>query len=268
MNKLLVKMSILLFLLLVNQCIYAEEPQSRDIFLPQITAPSSTQLSLPLVEAPPGLPPVPEPYGRSQCHRKGFHCVVVPPGANWFVMFPISWQRNIVMRLNRTNVDIRYRTWLIVPDNWNHFDYLSAAPFPDHITAPGEPEIIVDLSRFAFATYSALGYLVYWGPAAGGRKWCDETHSSCLTATGTFRIYRIQGADCMSTEFDQEDKLNAHGGAPMPYCMHFKNGWALHGSTVSGFVNRSHGCVRLFNEDAKWLNQQFVQIGTRVIVHY
>ncbi len=51
----------------------------------------------------------------------------------------------------------------------------------------------------------------------------------------------------------------------MPYCMHFSGGYALHGSpTVPGY-NASHGCVRLFTEDAKWLNQHFVDIGSTVI---
>lgn len=260
MSKSLIQ--VLMVLALLSSMVIAQA------YAPIITAPRSTQLTVPLAEAPPGLPPVPEPYGRSLCHKRDFHCVVVQPGANWFTLFPIDWQREIVMRLNRTNVDIRYRTWLVVPDSWSNFDYLKAAPFPDRITPPKEPEIIVNLQHYAFAAYNAEGYLVYWGPAAGGRKWCDETHASCLSATGMYRIYRIQGEDCVSSEFDEEDKINGKGGAPMPYCMHYRGGWALHGSTLSGFVNRSHGCVRLFKDDARWLNEQFVQLGTKVIVSY
>ncbi|MCX7124554.1 MAG: L,D-transpeptidase, partial [Gammaproteobacteria bacterium] len=41
--------------------------------------------------------------------------------------------------------------------------------------------------------------------------------------------------------------------------------FALHGSTLPGY-NASHGCVRLFFDDAKWLNQDFLNIGTRVTV--
>ena len=60
----------------------------------------------------------------------------------------------------------------------------------------------------------------------------------------------------------------------MPYCMHFFRGYALHGSEVVPGFRDSHGCVRLFIEDAKWLNEEFIIvpraggiIGTRVIVN-
>src|SRR3989338_2724883 len=52
-------------------------------------------------------------------------------------------------------------------------------------------------------------------------------------------IFRIGGADCYSNEFP----LETGGGAPMPYCLFFHGGAALHGSTLSGFINRSGGCV-------------------------
>jgi uncharacterized protein YcbK (DUF882 family) len=56
--------------------------------------------------------------------------------------------------------------------------------------------------------------------------------------------------------------------------MFFAPYYALHGSPqVPGF-NASHGCVRLFSEDARWLNENFAQapdsrnsiLGTKVIV--
>lgn len=51
----------------------------------------------------------------------------------------------------------------------------------------------------------------------------------------------------------------------MPYCMFFKGGYAIHASDVPGY-NASHGCVRVFYEDAEWLNREFADIGTSVIV--
>ena len=64
------------------------------------------------------------------------------------------------------------------------------------------------------------------------------------------------------------------GGAPMPYCMYFHKGFALHGSDDIPGYRASHGCVRMFTRDAKWLNEEFVEIsndennhrGTKVIV--
>ena len=59
----------------------------------------------------------------------------------------------------------------------------------------------------------------------------------------------------------------------MPYCMFFHTGFALHGSYEVPGYNASHGCVRLYKEDAKWLNEEFVELpafendkGTTVIV--
>ena len=38
------------------------------------------------------------------------------------------------------------------------------------------------------------------------------------------------------------------------------------GATMSGFINRSAGCIGLFKADAKWLNHEFVKRGTIVVV--
>lgn len=75
----------------------------------------------------------------------------------------------------------------------------------------------------------------------------------------------------MSTVFPRRADGN-DGGALMPYCMHFFRGYALHGSyDVPGF-RASHGCVRMFIEDARWLNEEFIDLpgdgmkGTRVVI--
>ena len=51
--------------------------------------------------------------------------------------------------------------------------------------------------------------------------------------------------------------------------MFFYGGYALHASPVVPGYNDSHGCIRLFYEDAKWLNKQFIETGenkTSVII--
>lgn len=95
-------------------------------------------------------------------------------------------------------------------------------------------------------------------------NYCSDTHEDCQSAAGAFKIYRIQGENCQSSKYP----LDRNGGAPMPYCMHYYKGYAIHGSTLSGFVNRSRGCIRLFYSDAKWLNEDFVRLGTAVIVKH
>lgn len=135
------------------------------------------------------------------------------------------------------------------------------APFPQRISSGNL--IKVDLRKLAWAAYDSQGYLVRWGPASGGKKYCPDIRRSCRTVTGTYTIYRKQGPGCRSSRFPV-----GRGGAPMPYCMHFHGGYAMHGGNVPGY-NASHGCVRLHYEDAQWLNQNFVQVGrTRVNIHY
>jgi lipoprotein-anchoring transpeptidase ErfK/SrfK len=46
-----------------------------------------------------------------------------------------------------------------------------------------------------------------------------------------------------------------------------KAGYAFHGSPKVPGQNASHGCVRIFTDDAKWLNENFVEIGTTVIIN-
>lgn len=137
----------------------------------------------------------------------------------------------------------------------------SYAPFPERISTGNI--IKVDLGKLAWAAYDNQGYLVRWGEASGGKRYCPDIRRGCRTVTGTYTIYRKQGPGCKSSRFPV-----GRGGAPMPYCMHFKGGYAMHGGHVPGY-NASHGCVRLHHEDARWLNQEFVDVGrTRVQIKY
>lgn len=60
----------------------------------------------------------------------------------------------------------------------------------------------------------------------------------------------------------------------MPYCMYFHKGLALHGSDDIPGYRASHGCVRMFTRDAKWLNEEWVEasnernhfMGTKVVI--
>ena len=52
----------------------------------------------------------------------------------------------------------------------------------------------------------------------------------------------------------------------MPYCMYFFQGYTIHAGYEVPAYNSSHGCVRVLPSAAKWLNEQFITIGTRVIV--
>lgn len=131
-------------------------------------------------------------------------------------------------------------------------------------SAYGSNMIKVDLGRQTWTAYDSGGNFVRSGHVSGGKNYCPDIRRRCRTVTGTFTIYSKRGASCKSTRFPV-----GRGGAPMPYCMFFHGGYALHGSYSVPNYNASHGCVRMFPEDARWLNQNFVVTGsTRVSVRY
>lgn len=138
---------------------------------------------------------------------------------------------------------------------------LDRAPFPSTIS--GGNLIKVDLSKLAWGAYDSQGKLVKWGNASGGQSFCSDIGKACKTVTGTYTVYRKQGSGCKSNQFPV-----GVGGAPMPYCMHFQGGYALHGGNVPDF-NASHGCIRVPVREAQWLNQNFVTVGkTRISISY
>lgn len=52
----------------------------------------------------------------------------------------------------------------------------------------------------------------------------------------------------------------------MPYCMFFTQYYGVHGSYDVPNYNASHGCIRVPVKDAKWLYNNFIDIGTPVVV--
>ncbi len=204
-----------------------------------------------------------ELYGLSLCNDPQYKCISVHPKAKWERMFPNPTARELVQRLNRFDGDLKYRSWLVVPKNLRNMTYMDVAPMPRKINPPGEKFLYVDLKDSAFGAYDAAGNLVQWGPASGGKTICDgHKTKECLTDSGLFRIYRKQGADCTSSTYPGDDGKPAK----MPFCMFFFQGEAIHGSPMYGFTDSSHGCVRVFTKDAQWLNQNFVQLGTKVLI--
>lgn len=202
------------------------------------------------------------PYAQILCHLPGLHCVAIKPDETWVHIFPDFTERMMMMRLNRMNVSLSYRHWLVVPTDWHHLTDLQFSPMPLHKNTYHHKLLFINLKKFAFGAYDAQGNLLRWGPVSGGRTWCPILGESCVSVAGNFTIYRKGGAECRSSKYPIVTK----GGAPMPYCMFYHKGYAIHASSLSGFLNRSRGCLRLFFDDAKWLNQDFAKIGTRVTV--
>ncbi|AAO89620.1 L,D-transpeptidase [Coxiella burnetii] len=200
-------------------------------------------------------------YGAHLCAYSEFTCIAVKPGDTWTKLFPNKREREIVKRLNRTNMALSNRHWIVVPTELTEVEYLDLSPFPPNIHPTHQKLLVVNLGLHAFAAYDEKGQLVHWGPVSGGQEWCSDVGRKCNTVVGNFRIVRLGGPECVSNKFPVETE----GGAPMPYCMFYFRGYALHGSTLPGY-HASHGCIRLFHDDAKWLNKHFLNVGTQIIV--
>lgn len=212
-------------------------------------------------------------YGEKLCQTPDYFCLKIRASDNWKNLFPNDKERDIVKRVNRMNVALRSGMTIAIPKHLHDLSIYDVSPFPRYIDDKGEKTIYIDQVELAWGAYNAEGELVWWGPISSGSGHCRGLDSSCLTPSGVFRVIRKQDIDCISTAFPvRESGIN--GGAIMPYCMHFFRGYALHGSEVVPGFRDSHGCVRLFIEDAKWLNEAFIDIplegsiiGTRVVVN-
>ena len=205
------------------------------------------------------------PYRYTLCDQEGITWMQVQQGDTWYDLWPDERERDVVMRLNRMNTGLRPGMVIAVPDDLNSLDRMAISPFSFQISAPGRRLIIVDPKRLAWGAYDASGQLVNWGPASSGQGYCPDVHRYCHTPAGSYSIYNKRGYECKSTKFPV-----GVGGAPMPYCMFFKGGYALHGSPFVPGANASHGCIRLFTSDARWLNQEFVGGAgdTKVVVYH
>lgn len=205
----------------------------------------------------------------ASCHTDEFECIRVKRHESWQSLFPDERERDIVMRVNHTNQGLYQGMILKVPRNVSTANALDFSPLPQTEDVD-EKTIIVDPQLYAWGAYDSDGTLVRWGPATAGSAWCRDIGRSCRTKAGSFRIYSMGSSNCISSKFPLPD-----GGAPMPYCMFFNGGQALHGSPGQVRAgNLSHGCVRLFVQDAEWLRYEFVEPssesndykGTKVIV--
>lgn len=135
--------------------------------------------------------------------------------------------------------------------------------FPQERPATGNKVFIFDPKIPAWAAYNKDGIRVKTGSASGGMDYCEDIHRSCRTVTGSFRVYSKKGEDCTSNLYP----IETNGGARMPYCMHFSGGYSIHAAYEVPNYNTSHGCIRVLPGAARWLNEEFIDIGTTVIVN-
>ncbi|KGP63705.1 hypothetical protein EP47_04905 [Legionella norrlandica] len=211
-------------------------------------------------------------FAKQLCQQSQYKCLKVKKSNSWSQLFPNPRENDLVKKINRTNEFLSSGMILAVPRNLHNTTILDVSPFPLILENQHEKVILISLKLLAWAAFSADGRQVNWGPISAGSIHCPEL-LSCATPKGTFRIQRKRGLDCYSKSFPQMIS-GEKGGAYMPYCMYFYKGYALHGSENLPGYNASHGCVRLFNHDAQWLNEYFVELpnhkqknsGTKVII--
>lgn len=209
-------------------------------------------------------------YGPGLCASPQYECIKVARGESWDKLFPDEQQRDLVQRVNRTYNSLWPGKEIAVPRDLAHATILSLSPFPQKIDSENEKEIIVDQDKLAWGAYDEKGQLVKWGPISSGSDRCSDNSSpTCRTMTGIFRLFSKESVHCKSNIFPV-----GKGGAKMPYCMYFHKGLALHGSDDIPGYRASHGCVRMFTRDAKWLNEEWVAssnernnfTGTKVVI--
>ncbi|MBN9229866.1 MAG: L,D-transpeptidase [Legionella sp. 40-6] len=196
-------------------------------------------------------------YGTGLCGYPQYDCIKVEAGQTWDSLFPDPEKRDIVQRINRTYNHLWAGKVIAVPKNLAYVNMFDVSPFPLKINDGRQKEIIVDQDKLAWAAYDAQGNLLRWGPISSGRDRCPDANRSCRTLTGIFRVFSKENEKCTSDVFPI-----GKGGAKMPYCMYFHKGFALHGSDDIPGIRASHGCVRMFTEDAKWLNHEFVELSS------
>ncbi|OGV28110.1 MAG: endopeptidase IV [Legionellales bacterium RIFCSPHIGHO2_12_FULL_37_14] len=193
-------------------------------------------------------------YGSSLCAYPQYTCIKITGGQSWQKLFPDPEKRDLVQRLNRTYNDLWTGKTIAVPVDLKNATMYSLSPFPTTI-GDKEKQIIVDQDKLAWVAYEN-GKLVKWGPISSGRDRCSDSSNSCRTLTGIYHFFSKENAKCRSAIFPI-----GRGGAEMPWCMYYHKGFALHGANDIPGYRASHGCVRLFTQDAYWLNNQFVSTG-------
>lgn len=113
----------------------------------------------------------------------------------------------------------------------------------------------VDLSQQQMRVYID-GEHVYTWPVSTARR-------GYVTPTGSYRVQSMS----------RHHRSTIYSGAPMPYAIFFRGGYAIHGTYETRNLGRraSHGCVRLHPSNARELFELVQDYGrgsTRIVVHY
>jgi hypothetical protein len=142
-----------------------------------------------------------------------------------------------MLKINRTDrKHLRIGDSLMIPAP--NSDAMSVAPFPVNLeVARTIPKLVLVSRRVqAFGAYES-GKLVHWGPTSTGKK---------TTPTPAGLFYTNWKA--------RETRSSINQSWVLPWCFNLDNfsGVSFHQFDLPGYP-ASHGCVRLLEEDAKWI---------------
>ncbi|MBA2654960.1 MAG: L,D-transpeptidase [Gammaproteobacteria bacterium] len=128
------------------------------------------------------------------------------------------------------------------------------------IPAEGRKVFIFNPRSLNWSIYGANGKLVRSGKAVGGKGYCPDVKRACRTPVGAYAIYHKEGPHFISSKYPLP-----RGGASMPWAMFFYKGFAIHGSNEMPGHHASHGCIRVYPNDARWMSGT-LPVGTKVVV--
>jgi hypothetical protein len=126
--------------------------------------------------------------------------------------------------------------------------------------ATGRRVFIFNPNSQRWAVYERDGSLVRTGHGSAGRHYCPDVRRGCKTPSGTYSLRAKMGPGFRSSRYPLP-----RGGAPMPYAMFFSKYYAIHGSNDVPHYNASHGCVRVYTSDARWLSG-YLPYGSTIII--
>ncbi|MBI5913366.1 L,D-transpeptidase family protein [Candidatus Azambacteria bacterium] len=178
---------------------------------------------------------------------QSFYFEKVKKGGTLWKMFGGHWKT--VAKINRISPErIKEGMTLKVPSDWEAAEH--DTPVPRELAGLEGKLILIDLGAQAFGAYEN-GALVLWGPisSSAGRVECGRAHEKkrrCITPTGNFCVLG-KDRDRISSKYPPPN-----GGAPMKYAIRFYGDYWIHAGALPGRPD-SHGCIRVFLDDAQWL---------------
>lgn len=161
-------------------------------------------------------------------------------GAKWLAARTSEWGQEgtlLFLKVNRVDLHhVRQGETLVLPEPMT--DLLSLSPFPRQIaSARSIPKLLLVSRRVqAFAAYQS-GVLVHWGPTSTGKK-------STPTPAGLF----------FTTWKSRERRSTVNEEWLLRWVFNFESreGLSFHQYDLPGYP-ASHACVRLLEEDARWI---------------